>query len=194
MCCCSTRIVQIGGGGNNPFTFSITSGDTPYNGGAGVDLGPLVVTNGDIVHFWSGNTINFQVIPGSVNVGAEVRIDTVTPGNALVANGVLGLYVPSGGGPSVNIYNADGTLTDPVRTMTVGASILEFNALQPGGETGFHQDSNQIYHRATNPNTFVTAASIVTASSATLDATNPPLDRGVWGSGVSSTWLTSGDL
>jgi hypothetical protein len=36
MCCCSTRIVQIGGGGNNPFTFSITSGDTPYNGGAGI--------------------------------------------------------------------------------------------------------------------------------------------------------------
>lgn len=189
MCCCSTRIVQIGGGGV-PFTFSVTAGNSPYNGGLGVITGPLAINSGDILHLWSANTIDFDVTPGSVNAGAEVRIDpnplntlsvsaaglmgsaapftfdighnvganytinngdtwkissgnntidTVNmgglisgfnvridpaPGNAITTS-VNGLFVPTGG---VNIYNSDGTITDPTRTVTVGASTLNFNA------------------------------------------------------------------
>lgn len=34
MCCGSIRIIQTGGGA--PFTFSVTGGNSPYNGGLGV--------------------------------------------------------------------------------------------------------------------------------------------------------------
>jgi len=33
--CCGLNIVQLGGGGA-PFTFSVTGGNSPYNGGLGV--------------------------------------------------------------------------------------------------------------------------------------------------------------
>lgn len=206
MCCCSTRIVQIGGGA--PFTFSVTAGNSPYNGGLGVITGPIAINSGDIVHFYSANTIDFDVVPGSVNVhsevrldpnplntlsasaaglmgtaapftfdighnfganytinngdtwkvsssnntidtinmgglisGFDVRLDTVTPGNALVVNGPLGLYVPSGG---VNIYNSNGTITDPTRIVTVGASTLNFNADNGGFAANVAIATNQL--------------------------------------------------
>jgi len=128
MCCgCSTRIVQIGGG--IPFTFSVTAGNSPYNGGLGVITGPIVINSGDIVHFYSINTIDFQVTPGSANTFAEVRLDP-NPLNTITvsAAGLLSL----GGGGGVNIYNSDGTITDPNRIVTIGASTLNFNADNAG--------------------------------------------------------------
>ena len=129
MCCnCNnTRIVQIGGG--IPFTFSVTAGNSPYNGGLGVITGPIVINNNDIIHFYSVNTINFQVTPGSANTFAEVRIDP-NPLNTITvsAAGLLSL----GGGGGVNIYNSDGTITDPNRIVTIGASTLNFNADNAG--------------------------------------------------------------
>lgn len=72
--CCGLSIVQLGGPGA-PFTFSVTGGNSPYNGGLGVITGPIVVNSGDILHLFSANTIDFNVTPGSVNIGSEVRID-----------------------------------------------------------------------------------------------------------------------
>jgi hypothetical protein len=130
MCCgCSTRIVQIGGG--VPFTFSVTAGNSPYNGGLGVITGPIAINNNDIIHFYSVNTINFQVIPGSANTFAEVRLDPNI--NNIITASPLGLLVDGSALPSgVNIYNSDGTITDPNRIVTIGASTLNFNADNAG--------------------------------------------------------------
>jgi hypothetical protein len=124
MYCCSSRIIQVTSGAL-PFTFSVTAGDSAYNLGAGVDTGPIVISSGDIVHFFSLNTIDFQVIPGSANVYAEARIDP-NPLNAITVSSA-GLFAP-GAGSGLNIYNSDGTITDPIRIATVGNSWLRFIA------------------------------------------------------------------
>ena len=46
--CCGLNIVNLGGPGA-PFTFSVTGGNSPYNGGLGVITGPIVVNSGDIL-------------------------------------------------------------------------------------------------------------------------------------------------
>lgn len=90
MCCCNTRIIQIGGGGA-PFTFNVSAGTGPIPGGP-VTSGPIAMNSGDTIHFWSINSLDFQVIPGSVNVGAEIRLDP-NPLNTLSLSpaGLLGL-------------------------------------------------------------------------------------------------------
>lgn len=50
--CCGLNIVQLNTGGA-PFTFSVTGGNSPYNGGLGVITGPLVVNSGDIVTLYA---------------------------------------------------------------------------------------------------------------------------------------------
>ena len=208
MCCCGqVRIIQTGGAA--PFTFSITGGNSPYNGGLGVITGPIVINNNDIVHFFSANTIDFNVTPGSVNVGAEVRLDPnplntlsssvaglmgnaaaysfdighnvganytinngdtwkVTSGNNTldtvnlgglitgfnvridpnptnaITTSIAGIYVPAGG---VNIYNSDGTITDPTRTVTIGNSYLLFDAQDAASQSNIYIDkfANNIF-------------------------------------------------
>ena len=92
-CCGQFKIVQLGAAA--PFTFSVTGGNSPYNGGLGVITGPIVVNSGDILHLFSANTINFNVTPGSVNIGAEVRLDP-NPLNTITAS-VAGLLSLGGG-------------------------------------------------------------------------------------------------
>lgn len=127
-CCSNVRIVQLGGA--VPFTFNISAGTGPIPGGP-ITSGPLAINTGDTVHFWSVNSINFQVTPGSVNVGAEVRLDPNI--NNIITASPLGLLVDGSALPSgVNIYNSDGTITDPNRIVTIGASTLNFNADNAG--------------------------------------------------------------
>lgn len=97
--CCGLNIVQLNGGGA-PFTFSVTGGNSPYNGGLGVITGPIVVNSGDILHLFSANTIDFNVTPGSVNIGSEVRLDP-NPLNTITSSaaGLLSL----GGGTIDNV-------------------------------------------------------------------------------------------
>ena len=64
MCCtpCSNRIIQIGGGGA-PFTLTISAGSGPLPGGP--VNSSVVVSSGQAVHFWSANTMDFNVTLGS---------------------------------------------------------------------------------------------------------------------------------
>jgi len=130
MCCgCSTKIIQLGGAA--PFSFQVTTGTSPYAGGAGIITGPFTVDNiNNVLHLYSANTLNIDVAPGSVNTHLEVRIDP-NPLNTITVS-AAGLLSLGGGGGGVNIYNSDGTITDPNRIVTIGASTLNFNADNAG--------------------------------------------------------------
>ena len=131
--CCGLNIVQLNTGGA-PFTFSVTGGNSPYNGGLGVITGPLVVNSGDILHLFSANTIDFNVTPGSVNIGAEVRLDP-NPLNTITvsAAGLLSL-----GGSTVNnptfvtpqtwdFSNNDWTINN-IDDLIIDSNTISFNA------------------------------------------------------------------
>lgn len=128
MCCCSTRIVQIGGGGIQPFSFEVTAGTGPSPLGP-ITSGPFTVDNlTNRLHFWSTNTIDFNITTGSANVFAETRLDPNI--NNILTASAAGLLVDGSALPSgVNLYNSDGTITDPVRVATLGLSTMTWDAV-----------------------------------------------------------------
>ena len=172
MCCCGQiRIIQTGGA-VAPFTFNVTAGNSPYNLGAGVITGPIAINLNDTIHFYSLNTIDFQVIPGSANVFAEARLDPNV--NNIITVSPLGLLVDGSALPSgVNIYNSDGTITDPTRLVTIGDSTLTFDAQDVNTQSNIYIDKF-----ATNLFTFDVASqsqqSVTTdTSSAVMQSNNP---------------------
>lgn len=143
-CCsnCSTRIINLGAGA--PFTFNVTSGSGPLPGGP-ILTGPITITNNDTIHFWSTNTIDFDVTLGSANVETEVRLDP-NPTNALTSS-VAGLFVP----PAAYSWNVNGNSganfnvsnTESVK-FTSGNGSINVNLSDPNVELNVVIDPNPL--------------------------------------------------
>lgn len=92
--------------------FSVTSGPDAVT----VTSGPIDVDNGDRIHFW-GNTIEFAVTPGSVQIQTEVAL-SADADNALTAGSDGKLYVP--------VAPAGGISADGDQLLTLGSDGKPF--------------------------------------------------------------------
>ena len=195
--CCSTKIIQILGGGGGPIV-NIYNSDGTLTGVRTVNQNNQNITwnTGTAAFIINGKlTVTGMIDPigvqfttsNSVAVGAT----GVGKGTIFVSDGAGGLnldhpYFKDAAGTlfdllqaGTNIYTADGTVTSPVRTMTIGTSKVDFNATSALSETtNFHQEGSKITLNSVdgtgNINSLITTEGVDNI----IGSNNGPLDRG----------------